>query len=446
MASAEIKKIGLFGSIAIVAGNMMGSGIALLPSNLAKIGSISIWAWLFAALGALSLAYVFAKLGTDDPQEGGPVAYAGEIAPIFSYQAGLLYYHAGWIGNLAIALTAIAYLSVFFPILIEPIPAGLATIGVIWTFTAMNLLGAHWIGKIVAVGVVLLLIPVLLTSTIGWFYFEPDIFMQNWNVQGSSDYHAIMAAIVLCIWSFIGVESASVSAGLVENPKRNIPLATIIGTSLAALVYAASSTTIIGMFPAHEVAASGAPFSMANAHMFGAWASPVVSAIIAFACLTSLSSWIMMVAEAASRSAQDGTLPEVFSHRNDKNIPVKGLLITSGFLTVLMLTLMVFSNGMDTQDIFGEIVSVTVLFTIIPYFYSAVLMLRNGFAHKAIAQIIVAVIASLFCFTALAGAENNELVPAIIVILGVFMFYVTKDRTKFEANIKEVLAKNRAAQ
>ncbi|NCC52672.1 MAG: amino acid permease, partial [Spartobacteria bacterium] len=128
MTSDDVKRLGLFSCSAVVAGNMMGSGIALLPSSLAKIGSIAIWGWLLAGIGALALAFVYAKLGTTDPQEGGPVAYAGEVAPIFGYQAGLLYFHAGWIGNLAIAITGVDYLSVFFPSLTSPIPAGIATI------------------------------------------------------------------------------------------------------------------------------------------------------------------------------------------------------------------------------------------------------------------------------------------------------------------------------
>ena len=92
------KKIGLMACTGIVAGNMMGSGIALLPSNLASIGSVALFGWA--------------------------------------------------IGNLAIAVTAVSYLSVFFPILNEPIWAGIACVGVVWFFTLLNLLGGSFIGKL----------------------------------------------------------------------------------------------------------------------------------------------------------------------------------------------------------------------------------------------------------------------------------------------------------
>lgn len=122
---SSAKKIGLFACTGVVAGNMMGSGIALLPANLASIGGIAIWGWVISIIGAMSLAYVYARLATKNPQQGGPIAYAGEISPAFGFQTGVLYYHANWIGNLAIGITAVSYLSTFFPILNNPVPAGL---------------------------------------------------------------------------------------------------------------------------------------------------------------------------------------------------------------------------------------------------------------------------------------------------------------------------------
>ena len=90
---SSAKKIGLFACTGVVAGNMMGSGIALLPANLASIGGIAIWGWIISIIGAMSLAYVYARLATKNPQQGGPIAYAGEISPAFGFQTGVLYYY-----------------------------------------------------------------------------------------------------------------------------------------------------------------------------------------------------------------------------------------------------------------------------------------------------------------------------------------------------------------
>ncbi|MCS6039271.1 amino acid permease [Klebsiella pneumoniae subsp. pneumoniae] len=93
----------------------------------------------------MSLAYVYARLATKNPQQGGPIAYAGEISPAFGFQTGVLYYHANWIGNLAIGITAVSYLSTFFPILNNPVPAGIACIAIVWIFTFVNMLGGTWV-------------------------------------------------------------------------------------------------------------------------------------------------------------------------------------------------------------------------------------------------------------------------------------------------------------
>lgn len=61
---SQTRKIGLIACTGVVAGNMMGSGIALLPANLAAIGGISLWGWVISLIGAMSLAYVYARLAT----------------------------------------------------------------------------------------------------------------------------------------------------------------------------------------------------------------------------------------------------------------------------------------------------------------------------------------------------------------------------------------------
>ncbi|SMF23772.1 amino acid permease [Desulfovibrio gilichinskyi] len=442
--AAEHKKMGVIACTAVVAGNMMGSGIALLPANLAAIGSISLIGWGVALLGALALAYVFARLGMEDPQEGGPIAYSGEVAPILGYQAGLLYYHANWIGNIAIAITGVDYLSIFFPVLQNPLYAGITSIIIIWIFTGINILGADWIGRLVSVGVVLLLIPVVITGTVGWAFFDVAQFNSNWLASGKTSESAILAAIILCIWSFIGVESASVNTAVVRNPKRTIPISTMVGTAIAGLVYILSCTAISGMFPASEVVASGAPFSMVMGHIcasmpFAAYVPKLVSAVTAFACLASLGSWMMLVSQAGCRASNDGTLPKAFGKRSQHGIPVEGLIFSSIMMSLLLVALMIMSNGGSTQSMFGNIIKIAVLLTLPPYFYSALNLLRRyGFKAKgAWLKICSALLACGFCMVALSGAAKGALAGCMIVMLCIFIFYVGKDRNEFEKKIRE---------
>ncbi|EOW9422202.1 cadaverine/lysine antiporter [Vibrio cholerae] len=426
--SSNAKKIGLIACTGVVAGNMMGSGIALLPSTLASVGSISIYSWLICIVGALSLAFVFARLATKNPQEGGPIAYAGEVSPVFGFQTGVLYYHANWIGNLAIAITGVSYLSVFFPVLNNPIPAGLATIASVWLFTLVNLLGGSWVSRLCTIGLVLILIPVVGTALFGWMHFDSALYSQNWNVSAGSDGHAVITAVLICLWSFVGVESAAVSSGMVENPKRTVPLATMLGTGLAGLIYVLSTQMISGMFPASEVAASGAPFALATTALFGSWTAPFVSAFTALACFTSLGSWMMLVGEAGKRAANDGNFPKVFGETDRNGVPKKGLLIASSMMTLLMLVLMFFSSETaHASDLFNQLTTDAVLLTMLPYFYSSINLIRfEGMTTRNTFVMLFSGIASLFCMVALAGAEGSTLTATFIMSLIILMFYSKK--------------------
>ena len=396
---------------------MMGSGIALLPSNLASIGSVALFGWIIAMFGALALAYVYARLSTVNPQSGGPVAYAGEISPAFGYQTGVLYYHANWIGNLAIAITAVSYLSVFFPILNHPIPAGIACVAVVWFFTILNFFGGSMIGKVTTFGVIALLIPVVGTASYG------------------------CRSGLLCRWAFIGIASASVSSGLVDTPRRTVPLATMLGALLAGLVYIGSSQAIAGMFPASVTAASGAPFALSASLMVGDWAAPVVSAITALACLTSLGSWMMLVTQAGARAAQEGYIPKIYGELDKNGLPRKGLILSATQMTVLMAVITAMNaSGGSASDLFGMITGIAVLLTMLPYFYSCVNLLRiEGATTRNVISCVASVLGSGFCFIALAGAGFNQLIATFIVSLVIMMFFSWK-KGKLQATVKTAAA------
>ncbi|KAA7642418.1 amino acid permease, partial [Salmonella enterica subsp. enterica serovar Montevideo] len=84
----------------------------------------------------------------------------------------------------------------------------------------------------------------------GWHWFDIATYHANWNTSTTTDSHAIVKSILLCLWAFVGVESAGVSTGMVKNPKRTVPLATMLGTALAGIIYIAATQVIAGMFPA----------------------------------------------------------------------------------------------------------------------------------------------------------------------------------------------------
>jgi len=130
------RKVGPLLATALVASNMVGSGIFLLPATLASTGSITIIGWLIATAGALLVAVVLARLGRISPQAGGPCAYAADaLGPYMGFQTTTIYWVSCWSGNIAIAVTATGYLASFLPILALPVSGAAATVGLIWLLT-----------------------------------------------------------------------------------------------------------------------------------------------------------------------------------------------------------------------------------------------------------------------------------------------------------------------
>ncbi|HCO5593457.1 TPA: amino acid permease, partial [Escherichia coli] len=105
---ADAHKVGLIPVTLMVSGNIMGSGVFLLPANLASTGGIAIYGWLVTIIGALGLSMVYAKMSFLDPSPGGSYAYARRcFGPFLGYQTNVLYWLACWIGNIAMVVIGV---------------------------------------------------------------------------------------------------------------------------------------------------------------------------------------------------------------------------------------------------------------------------------------------------------------------------------------------------
>ncbi len=235
------------------------------------------------------------------------------------------------------------------------------------------MLGGTWVSRLTTIGPVLVLIPVVMTAVIGWHWFDAATYQANWNTSSTPDSHAVIRSILLCLWAFVGVESAAVSTGMVKT--RNVPFRwqPCWEPRWPGVVYIAATQVIAGMYPAAQMAASGAPFAISASTILGGWAAPVVSAFTAFACLTSLGSWMMLLVRA--RAANDGNFPKCMVKRITTVFerPAAG----GGEMTALMVLITLMnSSGGKASDLFGELTGIAVLLTMLPYFYSCVDLIR----------------------------------------------------------------------
>ncbi|MDR1732371.1 MAG: arginine/agmatine antiporter [Synergistaceae bacterium] len=417
-------KIGLVAATLMVAGNMMGSGVFMLPANLAATGGIALLGWIVTIVGSVSLALVFAKLAALDPIAGGPYAYTRKaFGDYMGYQTNLIYWLANVVGNAGLAVAGIGYLTAFFPELKDPLISALAQIVVIWFFTWANILGPKTVGKIQSCTTSFALVPIIGIAIIGWFWFKPSVYAAGWNVSGHSALGAVGATLNFTLWAFIGVESASVSAGVVENPSKNVPIATVGGVLIAAVCYVLSSTVIMGMIPNKDLVASSAPFVDAAQIALGPVAGKAVAICAAIGCLGSLAGWTLLVGQTAKAAADDGLFPSLFAKVNEKDVPSMGLTLVACFMTVQVLATM--SPTASSQ--FGKIASIAVIMTLLPYIYSAVALKVLGW-HKMdnksyFKYSVIIIIASVYSLWAMVGSDGQQTRWSLIFVIATIVFY-----------------------
>jgi arginine:agmatine antiporter len=426
----------------LVAGNMIGTGLFLLPVNLAHVGGIAIFGWVIATIGVAALGLVFAKLGEINPQEGGPYAYARDfLGPYAGFQTNYVYWFGNWIGNIAIAVAAVGYLAELIPSIAKPPDSVFATAVVIWLLTSANILGPRVIGALETWTMALALVPILAIALLGWFWFEPATFFAGWNVSGESDAHAVSRAASMALWAYMGIESAAVSAGVIENPTRNIPLATLIGLGLAAVVYMLSSSVIMGILPNEELRTSNAPFAEAARLAFGAPGAVIISVCAVLKSIGSLGGWMLLVGQSAKAAADDGMFPRIFARLNANGVPGVGLLIVAVLMTIVLFATM----SPTIADQFNHIVDLAVILIIVPYVYAAVAVVKVIYDFKLPKTTFraykwIALAAVVYCLWAVIGGDPTTVVHAMVALLISVPLYPFFIRSMEEAAVKRTEA------
>src|SRR5476651_1662249 len=438
---AVVKKMNVVQLTMLTAVNMLGSGIVLLPTKLAEVGSISILSWLVTATGSLALAYAFARCGMLSRKTGGMGGYAeytfgkaGNYLTNYTYGTSLL------IANVAIAITAVGYMQVLFSWQLNPLNVGLATIGLLWLTTIANFGGASVTGKIGAITVWGVIAPVVVVSTLGWFWFDSATYAAGWNPHDKSWLDAASASVAITLWAFLGLESACANTDAVENPERNVPIAVLGGTIGAAVIYIVSTNVIAGIVSNPELVASTAPFGLVFAKMFNPLVGSIVMGLMVIACIGSLLGWQFTIAQVFKSSADVGYFLKIFAKTTKSGTPIAGMLVLVVCQTAL--TLMTISPDLSKQ--FDMIVNLAVVTNLVPYLMSmAALMTIQKAAgitpRKALFANGIAYIAAAYSYYALySSGADAMMLGGIVTMLG-WTLYGTVSRRFMTADTPPVV-------
>jgi arginine:agmatine antiporter len=358
------KKLGLGLAIALVAGNMIGSGIYLLPASLAGIGSSSMIGWGVALFGALLFGGVFSLVSMRlVGNEGGVLDQVRDVLGTpTGFVAACLYWVNCVVGNIAIALAVTGYTGVLLPALTQsPATTAATTIAALWLIIAINLAGPRLVARFEAWTLAIGLLPIAAVGLVGWFWFDSIQFSAAWNPGGEPVLATLPNAVLTVFWAFLGLESVVIVASLVDDPARNIPRATLGGIALAGAVYIAACAAMLGIVPLEQLLDSTAPFADTTTMMFGAATGGFVALCAALKAAGTLGGWVLLTSR---------TLP---GREGTSRIDPSRVMIGAG---VFMSLAVIATSSPTIAEQFTLLTNAAVVLTLIVYIAASVVLIR----------------------------------------------------------------------
>lgn len=437
------KELGLVIATALVVGNMVGSGIFMLPATLAASSGpgSTMLAWLFTGVGSIFLALSFANLGSKIPKTGGPYQYSKlAFGDFMGFMNAWLYWNASWIGNAAIITSVASYTGKLFPIISNNrLAAFLYTSAILWIFTLVNILGVKKAGiaqtATTVFKVVLFIFFVIITA----YHFNPSYIQPMFPVGKGTE--TIPAAAAATLWAFTGFETASVTAGEIKNPERNVKLSTILGMAISIIIYMAISFFAMGAMPQEELAKSSSPIVDILAQYLGNGITNIILIFCIVGIIGTTIGWILATARMSYAAGKDKVFPEAFAKIHPKyNTPYVSLIISA-----VLVNLLLFMNySKSLLSAFNFIILLATL-AYLPVYASAagaeILLLVKCEGKLSIWKFIKASIVPLIGFVyavwAIYGAGAEVVMYGFLLILFGVPFYLYV-RMKDSAKIKEI--------
>jgi basic amino acid/polyamine antiporter, APA family len=412
MGAGQTSGFGLPVAIALIMGSIIGVGIFNLPTSLAFYGPITLVSMALTTVGAIALALMFAALSRRLPADGGPYAYS-RVA--FGNRVGFFnawsYWISSWAGNAGIAVGWVLYVEVFINKGHNKLLTVLLVLVGLWVPAVINMTGVKNMGSVQMVTTVLKFAALAFMSIVGLFYIKSANF-HPWNVSGESAIGAIGSGMAIALFSYIGVEVASVAAGKVRDPDRNVPKSTVFGTLATAVVYMLSLTAVFGIVPSSQLAKSDAPFSTAINTMFGGtWAGYVMAVVVIISGFGALNGWTMIVAEMPLAAAKDGLFDDRFKRLSKKGVPAFGIISGTVLASIAMAVNYIGSGG---ATVFTTLILMTGITVAIPYGFSALAQIKWRIVdHRAVQtprfvrDMVVAVLSLVFSILFIVYSRNT---------------------------------------
>ncbi|RDI99862.1 amino acid permease [Dyella solisilvae] len=423
--STPPRVIGLWTLIALVIGNMIGSGIFVLPAAMAPFGAASLLGWGISVGGALALAMVFAWLARSIPNHGGPYAYARRA---FGDGVGFLvawsYWVCTWSANAAIAVAFTGSLGALWPAATAtPLRSGLCALGALWLCNGITLSGVREAGRVAVLTTLLKLVPLLVFGVLGLAALHAGAY-RPFNPSGMPLPQVALSTATLALWAMLGLETATVPTGVVIDPQRTVPRATVIGTLVAGLATMLTCTVVIGLLPGGALATSAAPMAAAATQVWGPQAGVALAVVAAVSCFGTLNGWVLLVSQTTLATAQDGLFPRAFARINRHGTPWIGLLVSGALTSALIAT----NYTRSLVALFTFMILLSTATTLLPYLVTTLAWWRLEGRGAHWLRRLVAMAALAFSLWALAGAGAEPLLWGLVLLAAGLPIYAWQRR------------------
>ncbi len=276
--------VGTLGSTAIVIGTIIGSGVFLVPHNVAlKVGSSAslFLVWIVGGLLALAGSLSLAELGAAMPEAGGVYVYLREAyGRLFAFLYGwgsLLVIDSGSAATLAVAFGI--YSGRFIPL--TPLGQKLVAIGVIAVLTGINVLGARESAAVQTVFTVAKLGGLAIIMLLAVFTHVHPLSAGSASLPTPhTTLSSFGVALIGVLWAYQGWHQLSYSAGEVRNPSRVLPVSYLAGTLIVAGAYLGANWAYLHVLSFRALVANERVAAVAMEAMTGPAGALFLSALI----------------------------------------------------------------------------------------------------------------------------------------------------------------------
>ena len=340
------RRLGPFDATMIVMGGIIGAGIFVNPSVVARqvhTPLLVLGAWLIGGLIALIGAFVYAELAVLRPRTGGQYAYLRDAYhPIVAFLYGWTLLLVVQTGGMAGA--AIIFGRYFRELSGLAIPEQLIAAATLGVLTLINCFGIRAGSNVQSVLMLTKLVAIALLIGVGWVVVGPATvdLTTNHSLSLASEGNALTglaAAMVPVLFAYGGWQTATFISGEMRSPRRDLPRGLFIGVAGVIVVYLQVTYVCLRALGVVGLASTTTPASEVMRQALGGRGAKIIACGIAVSTVGFLSQSILTAPRVYYAMARDGVFFKAVGHLNPRTrVPVVAIVLQGAWAAIVAMT------------------------------------------------------------------------------------------------------------